>query len=189
MLPMLKSVQHNSDMKIIKSTLHGRNTYCKSLPHNYPPKFNWLTLFSCKSCWINIRYDWYEVEGACISGNLPQSSLSDWEEVLWQLCAAIQQQTERQKFHSISCTQSIVCLISKDWEEILSSCKSHTHSARAIVLPYIMAHHQLNLVSTCWGHKEREDRRNKILKLANGSKETPDEKLRILMKKGPVSIN
>ena len=49
---------------------------------------------------------------------------------------------------------------------------------------------QLNLLtsSTCWGHKEREDRANKILKLASKPKETPDENCRVLIKKGPVSV-
>ena len=49
---------------------------------------------------------------------------------------------------------------------------------------------QLNLStsSTCWGHKEREDRANKILKLASKPKETPDENCRVLIKKGPVSV-
>merc|ERR1712110_1406626 len=40
----------------------------------------------------------------------------------------------------------------------------------------------------CWGHKEREARTNKILKLASKSKETPDENYRVLIKKGPVSV-
>ena len=38
------------------------------------------------------------------------------------------------------------------------------------------------------GHKEREDRANKILKLATKSKETPDENCRVWIKKGPVSV-
>ena len=42
--------------------------------------------------------------------------------------------------------------------------------------------------STCFGHKEREDRLNKIGKRSKGPKETPDENLRILIKKGPVSV-
>ena len=37
----------------------------------------------------------------------------------------------------------------------------------------------------CLGHKEREDRRNKITKLSKKTKETPDE---TLIKKGPVSV-
>ena len=40
----------------------------------------------------------------------------------------------------------------------------------------------------CWGHKERENRANKILKLATKSKETPDENCRVWIKKGPVSV-
>ena len=42
--------------------------------------------------------------------------------------------------------------------------------------------------STCLGHKEREDRRNIIIKLATKLKETPDENCRVLIKKGPVSV-
>ena len=42
--------------------------------------------------------------------------------------------------------------------------------------------------SNCLGHKEREDRANKILKLAKKPKETPDENLRVSIKKGPVSV-
>ena len=42
--------------------------------------------------------------------------------------------------------------------------------------------------SNCWGHKEREARANKIAKLASRTKETPDENLRVLIKKGPVSV-
>ena len=42
--------------------------------------------------------------------------------------------------------------------------------------------------STCLGHKEREDRRNKIVNLASKPKETPDETCRVLIKKGPVSV-
>ena len=42
--------------------------------------------------------------------------------------------------------------------------------------------------STCVGHKEREARTNKISKLATRPKETPDENCRLLIKKGPVSV-
>ena len=42
--------------------------------------------------------------------------------------------------------------------------------------------------SNCWGHTEREARRNKILKLALKPKEAPDENCRALIKKGPVSV-
>ena len=41
---------------------------------------------------------------------------------------------------------------------------------------------------TCIGHKEREDRRNVIIKLATRLKETPDETCRVLIKKGPISV-
>ena len=41
---------------------------------------------------------------------------------------------------------------------------------------------------TCLGHQEREKRRNKIDKLATNSMETPDENYRVLVKKGPVSV-
>ena len=40
----------------------------------------------------------------------------------------------------------------------------------------------------CWGHKEREDKANKILKLSSKPKETPDEYCRALIKKGPISV-
>ena len=42
--------------------------------------------------------------------------------------------------------------------------------------------------TTCLGHKEREDRKNKIVKLTIKPKEDPDEDCRILIKKGPVSV-
>ena len=42
--------------------------------------------------------------------------------------------------------------------------------------------------SNCLGHKEREDRRNKITKHTATPKENPDEKYRVLIKKGPVSV-
>ena len=42
--------------------------------------------------------------------------------------------------------------------------------------------------STCMGHKEREARTNKISKLATRPNETPDENCRVLIKKGPVSV-
>ena len=42
--------------------------------------------------------------------------------------------------------------------------------------------------STCFGHKEREARTNKIGKLATRQKETPDKNCRVLVKKGPVSV-
>ena len=42
--------------------------------------------------------------------------------------------------------------------------------------------------NSCFGHKEREDRRNKITKFAAKPKENPDENYRVLIKKGPVSV-
>ena len=41
---------------------------------------------------------------------------------------------------------------------------------------------------TCLGHQEREDRANKMIKLSMKPKETPDESCRVLIKKGPVSL-
>ena len=41
---------------------------------------------------------------------------------------------------------------------------------------------------TCLGHKEREDRMNKIGKLVSRPKEAPDDNLRVLIKRGPVSV-
>ena len=41
---------------------------------------------------------------------------------------------------------------------------------------------------TCLGHKEREDRRNKIGKLAKRSSKAPDETCRVLIKKAPVAV-
>ena len=38
------------------------------------------------------------------------------------------------------------------------------------------------------GHKEREDRRNKIGKLATRSSKAPDETCRVLIKKAPVAV-
>jgi len=51
-----------------------------------------------------------------------------------------------------------------------------------------MVNKEKNELNTCFGHQEREDRRNIILKLATKPTETPDEKLRVLIKKGPVSV-
>ena len=42
--------------------------------------------------------------------------------------------------------------------------------------------------NVCWGHREREDRRNKINRIAAKPKENPDENYRVLIKKGPVSV-
>ena len=42
--------------------------------------------------------------------------------------------------------------------------------------------------NSCFGHKEREDRRNKITKFAAKPKENPDENYRVLIKNGPVSV-
>ena len=41
---------------------------------------------------------------------------------------------------------------------------------------------------TCLGHQEREERRNKIDKLAKGLMETLDKNYRVSVKKGPVSV-
>ena len=41
---------------------------------------------------------------------------------------------------------------------------------------------------TCLGHKEREDRRNKISNLATNSAETPDKNYRVSVKRGPVNV-
>ena len=41
---------------------------------------------------------------------------------------------------------------------------------------------------TCLGHKEREDRRNKISNLATNSVKTPDKNYRVLVKRGPVNV-
>ena len=41
---------------------------------------------------------------------------------------------------------------------------------------------------TCQGHQKREQRRDKINKLAESSMDTPDENCRILIKKGPGSV-
>ena len=41
---------------------------------------------------------------------------------------------------------------------------------------------------TCLGHKEREDRRIKICKLANRSIEIIDKSLRVIIKKGSVNV-
>ena len=42
--------------------------------------------------------------------------------------------------------------------------------------------------ASCQGHKEREDRRNKIVKMETGLMETPNENYRVFVKKGPVSV-
>ena len=41
---------------------------------------------------------------------------------------------------------------------------------------------------TCLGHKEREDRRSKICKIALKSIEIPHETWRVMIKKGPMSM-
>ena len=41
---------------------------------------------------------------------------------------------------------------------------------------------------TCLGHQEREERKNKIDKLATSLMETLDKNYRVLIKKGPVSV-
>ena len=42
--------------------------------------------------------------------------------------------------------------------------------------------------SKCWGHKERENRRNRIANLKSRPTEVVDETRRVLIRKGPVSI-
>ena len=42
--------------------------------------------------------------------------------------------------------------------------------------------------SVCLGHAERIARRNKIIKLKTSPAKNPDENLRVLIKKGPVSV-
>ena len=42
--------------------------------------------------------------------------------------------------------------------------------------------------STCRGHNERTSRRNKIDKMSSRSCESPDKNLRLLIKRGPVSV-
>ena len=41
--------------------------------------------------------------------------------------------------------------------------------------------------SDCFGHGERNARQNKISKLLSAPQQNPDENLRLLIKKGPVS--
>ena len=41
--------------------------------------------------------------------------------------------------------------------------------------------------SECWGHGERKARENKISKLLSAPQQNPDENLRLLIRKGPVS--
>ena len=41
---------------------------------------------------------------------------------------------------------------------------------------------------TCIGHKEREDRAHVISQMATKPNETPDENLRVLVKRGPISV-
>ena len=42
--------------------------------------------------------------------------------------------------------------------------------------------------SACLGHQKREDRKNVITKLATTSEVALDEHLKVLIKKGPVSV-
>ena len=42
--------------------------------------------------------------------------------------------------------------------------------------------------SVCWGHEERTARRNKIRKLFESHLQNPDENMRVLVKRGPVSV-
>ena len=43
-------------------------------------------------------------------------------------------------------------------------------------------------LTACLGHKKREDRRNIMIKIAASPKEYPDETCRVLIKKGPLSV-
>ena len=40
----------------------------------------------------------------------------------------------------------------------------------------------------CWGHAERAARKNKINKLLKSPQQTLDEEFKVLIKKGPVSV-
>ena len=42
--------------------------------------------------------------------------------------------------------------------------------------------------TTCLGHQEREKRRSKIQKLVTSMMETPDKNNRVLIKRGPISV-
>ena len=50
-----------------------------------------------------------------------------------------------------------------------------------------MANRKATLSSNCWGHQLREDRKNIVGELATRRNLPPDEKLKVLIKKGPVS--
>ena len=41
----------------------------------------------------------------------------------------------------------------------------------------------------CWGHEERAARGNKIRKLFESHLQNPDENMRVLVKRGPVSVS
>ena len=43
-------------------------------------------------------------------------------------------------------------------------------------------------LNVCLGHEEREARKNKILKVMGSQLKNPDENLRVLIKKGPVTV-
>ena len=43
-------------------------------------------------------------------------------------------------------------------------------------------------LNVCLGHEEREARKNKISKLMSSHLKNPDENLRVLIKKGPVTV-
>ena len=51
-----------------------------------------------------------------------------------------------------------------------------------------MANRKAILSSNCLGHQLREDRRNIVGELATRRNLPPDEKLKVLIKKGPVSV-
>ena len=42
--------------------------------------------------------------------------------------------------------------------------------------------------NVCLGHEERDARRNKINKISKGPRHSPDENLKMLIRKGPVSV-
>ena len=51
-----------------------------------------------------------------------------------------------------------------------------------------MANRKATLSINCWGHQLREDRKNIVGELATRLNVPPDEKLKVLIKKGPVSV-
>ena len=51
-----------------------------------------------------------------------------------------------------------------------------------------MANRKATLSSNCLGHQLREDRKNIVGEVATRLNVPPDEKLKVLIKKGPVSV-